>query len=256
MSMKPFAPHRLAAMLIAASMIGCGNPESNLSAPGEGEVSVAPPAGSVQPAQSIEHAAPREAAANVVLFIGTSLTAGLGLPEAQSFPLLIERRIEAADLPFRVVNAGVSGETSAGALRRIDWLLRQEIDVVVLETGANDMLRGIAPETTEQNIQQIVDRLREAHPDIVVVLVGMRALPNLGETYAREFEAIYPRLAERNDLPFVPFLLEGVGGVRELNQSDGVHPNAAGQRMLAGTVWETLRPVLVEMADRGNSTGR
>lgn len=237
-------------------MIGCGNPESNLPAQGEGEGGAALSAVASEPVRSTAQTLPAEAAVGTVLFIGTSLTAGLGLPEAQSFPLLIERRIEAAGLPFRVVNAGVSGETSAGALRRIDWLLRQDVDIVVLETGANDMLRGIDPATTEQNIQRVVDRLRSVNPDIVIVLAGMRALPNLGEAYAGEFEGIYPRLAERNGLTFVPFLLDGVGGVRELNQSDGVHPNVEGQQVIADTVWDILEPVLVEAASREDSAPR
>lgn len=241
---------RSAALLVAALMIGCGGAESNSpqraveAANGTAELA----------ADGGEERAPKaDAAAGTVLFIGTSLTAGLGLPEAQSFPLLIERRIDAAGLPFDVVNAGVSGETSAGALRRIDWLLRQDFDVVVLETGANDMLRGIDPASTESNIQAIIDRIRDARPDVEIVLAGMRSLPNMGADYARAFEAIYPRLAERNDLPFVPFLLEGVGGVRELNQSDGVHPNAEGHRVIADTVWQVLEPVLTRAAAGNDS---
>lgn len=181
-----------------------------------------------------------------VLFIGTSLTAGLGLPEEQSFPLLIAGRIEGAGLPFRVVNAGVSGETSAGALRRIEWLLQQPFDVVVLETGANDMLRGTDPGATEQNIQDIIDRIRAADPEAPIILAGMLAMPNLGEPYRQQFESIYPRLAERNDLPLVPFLLEGVAGERGLNLGDGIHPSAEGHRIIAETVWEVLEPVLSE----------
>ena len=192
-------------------------------------------------------------AGGTVLFIGTSLTAGLGLPEAQSFPLLIEQHIDDAGLPFDVVNAGVSGETSAGALRRIDWLLRQDFDVVVLETGANDMLRGVDPASTEANIQAIIDRIRDARPDVEIVLAGMLSLPNMGEDYAREFERVYPRVAERNELAFVPFLLDGVGGVRELNQNDGVHPNAEGHRLIADTVWKVLEPVLTKAAGADES---
>lgn len=239
MSMKLFdTGKRPAALLIAALMIGCGSPESN--SPGaSGE-----PGNRGGPERAAEAA---ETAPRTVLFVGTSLTAGLGLPEEQSFPLVVERRIDDARLPFRVVNAGVSGETSAGALGRIDWLLRQPYDVVVLETGANDMLRGVDPETTERNIQAIIDRIRADDPDAPIVLTGMLALPNLGETYGREFEAIYPRLAERNDLAFVPFLLDGVGGERNLNQSDGVHPTAEGHRVVAETVWEVLEPVLAEL---------
>ena len=241
------APRRFAALTIAALMIGCGGTESNTperAAPGA--------EGGVHRVDGLAEAAAdrAEAGSATVLFIGTSLTAGLGVPEAQSFPLLIERRIEEAGLPFDVVNAGVSGETSAGALRRIDWLLRQDFDVVVLETGANDMLRGIDPASTERNIQAIVDRIREARPDAEIVLAGMLSLPNMGERYAREFEAVYPRVAERNGLHLVPFLLEGVGGVRELNQDDGVHPNAEGHRIIAETVWQVLEPVLTEAAAR------
>lgn len=243
MSMKTRSPARIAAMLLAATMIGCGSTESNQPAGGDAG------SDSVGLGEESRHApaesAPETADKRTVLFVGTSLTAGLGLPQSQSFPLLIERRIEEAGLPFRVVNAGVSGETSAGALRRIDWLTRQPFDVVVLETGANDMLRGIEPQATERNIQEIIDRLRRAKPDVVIVLAGMLALPNMGEAYAREFEAIYPRLAERNGLPFVPFLLEGVGGERSLNQEDGIHPNAEGHRIIAETVWRVLEPVLV-----------
>jgi acyl-CoA thioesterase-1 len=158
--------------------------------------------------------------------------------------MVIEERIEAAGLPFRVVNAGVSGETSAGALRRIDWLLRQPFDVLVLETGANDMLRGTDPASTEQNIQTIVDRVRAARPQARIVLAGMRASPNLGSQYVSRFEAIYPRVAERNRLVLMPFLLEGVAAVPSMNQSDGVHPNEAGHRKAAENVWEDLEPVL------------
>jgi acyl-CoA thioesterase I len=254
MSMKIPVPSRLAALLIAATMIGCGGTESNRARTSEQAQAPAP---AVEPArgpsaQEMREAQPSAAAPGTVLFIGTSLTAGLGLPEAESFPLVIEQRIESAGLPFQVVNAGVSGETSAGALRRVDWLLRQDFDVAVIETGANDMLRGIDPATTEQNIQEIVNRLRAGNPDGVIVLAGMLALPNMGQAYAEAFESIYPRLAERNGLPFVPFLLDGVGGERDLNQSDGVHPNAEGHQIIADTVWRVLEPVLVEATRVGS----
>jgi acyl-CoA thioesterase I len=253
----------LAGLLLAALMIGCGSSERNSpGAPGEaGGPAVASDggysargvdaAGGVPESDGRSRSAEEAAAAAApptVLFIGTSLTAGQGLPVEQSFPLVVERRIDATGLPFRVVNAGVSGETSAGALRRIDWLLRQPFDVVVLETGANDMLRGIDSSSTEQNIQAIVDRIRSHDPDAPIVLAGMFALPNLGEAYTREFEAIFPRLAERNDLALIPFLLEGVAGERELNQGDGVHPTAEGQLIIAETVWGVLEPVLAALA--------
>jgi acyl-CoA thioesterase I len=254
--------NRLAALVIVASMIGCGGPESNSAGTaGEagGEADGAAGAAGGGPSRDpglISGTAATDtpettAAANserTVLFIGTSLTAGYGLTQAQSFPMLVERRIDEAGLPFGVVNAGVSGETSAGALRRVDWLLRQPFDVVVLETGANDMLRGVDPSTTEANIQAIIDRIRARHPDVPIVLAGMLALPNLGDVYGRDFETIYPRLAERNDLDYIPFLLEAVGGERDLNQSDGVHPNVEGHRLIADTVWRVLEPVLAELA--------
>ncbi|MQA92682.1 MAG: arylesterase [Gemmatimonas sp.] len=225
-------------------MIGCGGPERNTNAESR-VVTAEPPSMPVQPSGRAE--TPNED--GVVLFIGTSLTAGLGLPEDQAFPAAVQAKIDEADLPFRVVNAGVSGETSAGALSRVDWLLRQPFDVVVLETGANDMLRGTDPSFAEQNIEAIVERIRAQSPVAPIILAGMLSMPNLGPQYARQFEAIYPRLAEEHELVLIPFLLEGVAGVRELNQSDGAHPTAEGQRIVANTVWRALEPILrAEMA--------
>ena len=182
----------------------------------------------------------------VVLFLGDSLTAGYGLDPDDAFPALIQSRIDEAGLQYRVVNAGVSGETSAGALRRMDWLLQQPIAVLVLETGANDGLRGQDPATTRQNIQAIVDRARSQSPPPKVVLVGMEALPNYGAAYRRQFRVLYPELAKKNGAALVPFLLEGVAGVPALNLADGVHPNAEGQKRVADTVWKVLEPLLVE----------
>lgn len=184
------------------------------------------------------------APAPVVLFLGTSLTAGFGLEPEQAYPALIQARIDSAGLPYRVINAGVSGETSAGALARTDWLLRQPFDVLVLETGANDMLRGAELDSVRANIQAIIDKIRVARPGIRIVLVGMIAPPNYGQEYTERFRAIYPEIAERNRLPLVPFLLQGVGGEARYNLSDGIHPNAQGQQRVAATVWETLEPVL------------
>jgi acyl-CoA thioesterase I len=182
--------------------------------------------------------------APAIVFLGTSLTAGYGLDPADAFPAVIERRLDAAGLRYRVVNAGVSGETSAGARRRLDWLLAQPVALLVVETGANDGLRGQDPEATRANIQAIVDRARQATPPPRVVLVGMQAPPNMGRDYAARFRAVYVDLAKRNGLPLVPFLLEGVGGVGTLNQPDGVHPTAEGQRRLADNVWSVLEPLL------------
>jgi acyl-CoA thioesterase I len=180
----------------------------------------------------------------VILFLGDSLTAGYGLDPDEAFPALIQAKLDEAGLRYRVVNAGVSGETSAGALRRLDWLLAKPVAVVVVETGANDGLRGQDPETTRQNIQAILDRVGKASPPPKVVLVGMEALPNYGAAYRKQFRTLYPELAKKNDAALVPFLLEGVAGVPALNLGDGIHPNAEGQKRVADTVWKALRPLL------------
>jgi acyl-CoA thioesterase-1 len=192
--------------------------------------------------------APPAAEAGTVLFLGTSLTAGLGLPPEEAYPALVQQKIDSAGLPFHVINAGVSGETSAGALRRVDWLLRQPFDVLVLETGANDMLRGFDLDSTEANIRGIVRRVRALHPDVPIVLAGMLAPPNLGADYARRFGEIYPRVAEEEKLVLIPFLLQGVAGVPSLNQGDGIHPNRQGATIVAENVWKVLEPVLREVA--------
>ncbi|HEX7336697.1 MAG TPA: arylesterase [Gemmatimonadales bacterium] len=178
------------------------------------------------------------------MFLGTSLTAGLGLEPEQAYPALIQQKIDSAGLGYRVVNAGVSGETSAGARRRIDWLLREPVSVLVVETGANDGLRGLPPDSLRANIQAVIDRARAMRPAPKIVLVGMRVPPNYGPTYSRRFETLYAELARANDAELVPFLLEGVGGVPSLNQADGIHPTAEGQRLMAETVWRVLEPAL------------
>jgi acyl-CoA thioesterase-1 len=179
-----------------------------------------------------------------ILFLGTSLTAGYGIDPELAYPALIQKKLDAAGLGYRVINAGVSGETSAGALRRVDWLLRQPIAVLVVETGANDGLRGLSPDTLRANIQGIFDRARKLQPSVTLVLVGMRVPPNYGRAYSERFQSIYPELARTNGATLVPFLLEGVGGFNALNQPDGVHPTEAGQRRMAETVWRVLEPVL------------
>jgi acyl-CoA thioesterase I len=185
-----------------------------------------------------------------VLFLGTSLTAGLGLEPDQAYPALIQQKIDSAGLDYRVINAGVSGETSAGALRRTDWLFREPVSVLVVETGANDGLRGLPPDSLQANIQAIFDRARQLRPSPRLVLLGMRLPPNYGREYAERFQRVYQDLARRNGAALVPFLLEGVGGIPSLNQPDGIHPNPEGQRRLAGTVWRVLEPVLREMRER------
>jgi acyl-CoA thioesterase-1 len=179
-----------------------------------------------------------------VVFLGTSLTAGLGLDPEQAYPALIQAKIDSAGLPYTAVNAGVSGETSAGALRRIDWLLQQPVAALVIETGANDALRGLDVDSMTGHIQAIIDRARRLTPPPAIVLVGMRAPPNLGPDYVRRFRAAFATLAEKNEVPLVPFLLEGVAGRPSLNQGDMIHPTARGQRIIAETVWRVVGPML------------
>jgi len=189
--------------------------------------------------------APRPADKPVILFLGTSLTAGYGLADPDlAYPGLIEKRVEEAGLPYAVVNAGVSGETSAGALRRLDWLLKQRVDVLVLETGANDALRGQPPEATRANIDAILTRAEAQSPPPRLVILGMKAPPNLGSAYLSRFDAIYPDLARKHGAVLVPFLLEGVAGIPALNQADGIHPTPEGQRKMAELVWTALEHLL------------
>jgi acyl-CoA thioesterase-1 len=184
----------------------------------------------------------------LIVFLGTSLTAGLGLDPDQAYPAVIQRRLDSLRLPWRAVNAGVSGETSAGALRRLDWLLRDRPSILVVETGANDMLRGVNLDSTRANLTAIVRRARSADPDVTIVVAGMEAAPNLGPRYATQFRALYRDLAAREHLPLIPFLLRGVGGVDSLNQADGIHPTAAGDRIVADNVWRVVGPLLTSGA--------
>jgi len=180
----------------------------------------------------------------VVLFVGTSLTAGLGLDPAYAYPALLQARLDSAGLGLRVVNRGVSGETSAAALRRVPTLLTGDLRAVVLETGANDGLQGLDPDTTEANIAAIAALVRAHDPGVRLLLVGMEAPPNLGPRYTARFRAMFPRLAARTGAAFVPFLLAGVAGVDSLNQDDGIHPTRRGQQIVADNVWAVLGPLL------------
>jgi acyl-CoA thioesterase-1 len=180
----------------------------------------------------------------VVLCFGTSLTAGAGLSPEEAFPALLQHKADSAGLGFRVVNAGVSGETSAAGLRRIDWLLQQPVGVLLLELGANDALRGQDLADAKRNLQEIIDRTRARFPGVRVVVAGMEAPPNLGRRYTREFRDVFVELARENRAVLIPFLLEGVAGHAELNQGDGIHPTAAGARIVADRVWMVLEPVL------------
>ena len=180
-----------------------------------------------------------------ILFFGNSLTAGYGLDNpSDAFPGLILKKIDSLNLPYQVINAGLSGETTAGGKSRIDWLLKQKVDVFVLELGANDGLRGIPVTETSKNLQDIMDRVKAKYPDAKQVLVGMQVPPNMGGSYSSKFRAVFEDLAKKNAVPFIPFLLEGVGGVRELNQADGIHPTAEGHKIVAENVWGVLKRIL------------
>jgi len=185
---------------------------------------------------------------HTLLFIGTSLTAGLGLNPDSAYPQLIQEKIESAHLPFDVVNAGVSGETTAGLLRRLDWLLKGNFDVVVVETGANDGLRGTSVATVKENLRTILSRIRTARPKARVLLVQMEAPPNLGPAYTQGFHALYADVAKETGATLIPFLLQGVAGDRDLNQADGIHPNQRGEHIVADNVWRSVEPVLRQAA--------
>jgi acyl-CoA thioesterase-1 len=189
--------------------------------------------------------AARAAETKTILFFGDSLTAGLGLASpGQAYPALIQKKIDAAGLPWRVVNAGLSGETTAGGLRRLDWVLREPVAIFVLALGGNDGLRGLPPAATRANLQAIIDRVRARDPGVRIILAGMEMPRNLGPDYTRAFAAVYPELAAQNRLALIPFLLAGVGGRPELNQADGIHPTAAGHAIVAENVWKVLKPLL------------
>jgi acyl-CoA thioesterase-1 len=186
-------------------------------------------------------AAPRP---KIILFLGDSITAGYGLDPSQAYPALIQEKIDAKHWQFKVINAGQSGDTSAGGLSRMDWLLRNPVDVLVLELGGNDGLRGLPVETTKKNLQAIIDRTRAKYPAAKIVLAGMMVPPNMGRDYGRKFEATFRDIAKKNQAALIPFVLEGVGGVPDLNLSDGIHPSAKGQQIVAANVWKVLEPVL------------
>ena len=214
-----FAP----AAALAAALAGCGGPDTPKASDGS---------------------RPSDQPAPLILVVGTSLTAGLGLDPSEAYPAVLQSKIDSAGFRYQVVNRGVSGETSAGALQRIDWLFRQPVAVLILETGANDGLRGLDPDSLRANIEAIVRRARRQDPPPAILLLGMEALPNMGSEYGARFRAAYRDAARQLGVPLVPFLLEGVGGYDSLNQADGIHPTAAGQRRVAALIWPALLPLL------------
>ena len=180
-----------------------------------------------------------------ILFFGDSLTAGYGLDDpSNAFPGVIQRKIDSLKLPYAVINAGVSGETTAGGLARIDWVLKQKIDIFVLELGANDGLRGMPVAETTKNLQSIIDKVKARYPGAKIVLTGMQVPPSMGHDYIISFKSLFPELAEKNKIALVPFLLAGVGGNPKLNQADGIHPTAEGAKIVANNVWKVLQEKL------------
>jgi acyl-CoA thioesterase I len=180
----------------------------------------------------------------VIMFFGDSLTAGYGLSVEQAFPALLEKKLNDAKKPSTVINAGVSGETSAGGLSRLDWTLRQPIDIFVLELGANDGLRGLPLEQTEKNLQAIINKVKTKYPKIKIVIAGMMVPPNMGKDYSTKFQKIFPDLAKKNNATLIPFLLQDVAGDDKLNQADRIHPNEKGHQIVADNIYKVISPLV------------
>ena len=182
-----------------------------------------------------------------ILFFGDSLTAGFGLDDvSEAFPGIIQNEIDALNLNYTVINSGVSGETSAGGKSRINWVLNQKPNIFILELGANDGLRGVPLNETRQNLQAIIDAVKQKYPETEIILAGMQIPPNMGQNYTSEFRVIFPELAQKNNITLIPFLLDNVGGIPELNQSDGIHPTKEGHKILAKNVWSVLKPLVIK----------
>lgn len=179
-----------------------------------------------------------------ILFYGDSLTAGLGLTTEEAFPALVEKKFKQQGKPCKVINAGLSGETSAGGLSRLEWVLRQPVDVFVLELGANDGLRGLPIEQTQKNLQAIIDKVKAKYPKVKIVIAGMMVPPNMGPDYTSKFRKIFPELAKKNNATLIPFLLQDVAGNEKLNQADGIHPNIEGHKIVAENVFKIVKPLL------------
>lgn len=180
----------------------------------------------------------------VILFFGDSLTAGYGIELEEAFPALIQQRLDSLGRAYTVINSGLSGETTSGGLNRINWVLNQKVDVFVLELGANDGLRGIPLDKTRENLQAIIDTVRSKNPVTQIVMAGMQIPPNMGPEYTGQFRKIFPELAQKNGIPLIPFLLDGVAGIPELNLEDGIHPTPEGHKIVTENVWDILKEEL------------
>lgn len=231
-------------LTVAALLMGCGGgapPDGNNGAMGSADST----SGAATAGENTPGAANGTVAGKTrVVLLGTSLTAGLGLPPEQAYPALLQAKADSALLPATIVNAGLSGETSAGALRRAAWVLEQPAALVVLEVGANDGLRGVDPDSTRANLVTLIRTVQRERPEAKIALVQMEAPTNLGAAYTRQFHEAYVQAARETGVPLWPFLLEGVAGVARLNQGDGIHPNPEGAQIVAGTMWRALEPAL------------
>ena len=225
------AKYFLTGVLVMALLAGCGSNEEKANEE------------ATQKREQVTTGAKNEKAKTIV-FYGNSLTAGYGVDPSESFPSVVQDKIDSLQLPYKVINAGVSGETTAGGKSRIDWILRQPVNIFVLELGGNDGLRGIPIAETSKNLQSIIDRVREKYPEAKIILAGMQVPPNMGRNYATQFRVVFEQLAEKNKVELIPFLLENVGGIPSLNQADGIHPNPQGARIVAENVWKVLQPML------------
>jgi acyl-CoA thioesterase-1 len=223
-------PIRFIYLILLIFTTGCSNNKQEVSH-NQQDSAKSKPAGSVSKTKTI-------------LFFGNSITAGYGVDPSEAFPALIQDKIDSLKLNYKVVNAGVSGETSSGGDSRISWILRQPIDIFVLELGGNDGLRGIPLTETKKNLQDIIDKVKEKYPGAKVILAGMQIPPNMGERYITTFKKIYPELAKENETMLIPFLLQGVGGDPALNQPDRIHPTPEGHKIVAENVWKVLRSEL------------
>jgi len=219
--------------LMAFVVISCGNESNSKTEVTKDE------------AATIENDTPESTSKNTILFFGDSITAGYGLDDTNdAFPGVIQTKIDSLGLDYEVVNSGLSGETTAGGKSRIQWILNQNIDIFVLELGANDGLRGVALSETRANLQAIIDAVKTKSPKTQIILAGMQLPPNMGQAYTSEFKTIFSDLATKNKLAFIPFILEDVGGIKELNQNDGIHPTVQGHKIVAENVWEVLSTVI------------
>lgn len=237
-------------LVLFAALFGCSangntNTETN-SRETKDNMSVAKGAGS----STVASAPSKAIRTPIVLFFGTSLTAGYGLDPEQAFPSLIEKKARDEGVPIKVINAGLSGETSAGAVRRIDWVLRTPADLVVIEVGANDALRGLSTDAARSNLERVVAAVRAKQPQARLAIVQMEAPPNFGAAYTKSFRSIYADVASKEGIPLLPFLLAGVAGISRLNQPDGVHPNLTGERIIADNLWKSIKPIVARL-DRG-----